>query len=439
MMLRLNVEKLCQEIAAFDGIRNVGKLRSAVGLLTAKVPLAVGELCHVNDRQQRPVLAEVVGFDNGFAQLMPFRNTVGLYEGSPVVGLGRRFRVPTGERLLGRVIDGLGEPIDGKGPLGNHLWRSICDHTPSPLDRPAIKKPFITGQRAIDGLLTCGCGQRVGLFSGSGVGKSTLLGEIAKGSQCDFNVIVLIGERGREVRPFIDDCLGPIGLARSVVVVSTSDQPALTRIRAAQLAVTIADDFRQQGAHVLFLLDSLTRMAMAQREIGLLQGEPPSARGYTPSVFQQLSTTLEQLGQTNEGTITGILTVLVDGDELEEPVSDAVRSMVDGHVVLDRKLAEKGHYPAIDVGRSLSRVFYDVTDAAHHRESSSLRAILATHEEVADLIRVGAYVTGSSAQIDKAIGLMPAVGLFLRQQIGQYSTFDQTRQAMDRIAAAWPN
>ncbi|MEX2287352.1 MAG: EscN/YscN/HrcN family type III secretion system ATPase, partial [Planctomycetaceae bacterium] len=261
---------------------------------------------------------------------------------------------------------------------------------------------------------------------------------IAKGAESDLNVIVQIGERGREVRPFIEDCLGPKGLARSIVVVSTSDETPLMRVRAAETSVAIADYFRGKGANVLFLMDSLTRLATAQREIGLLLGEPPSARGYTPSVFQLLSNVLERLGMSAEGSITGVLTVLVDGNDMDEPVSDAVRAMLDGHIILDRQIAEKGHFPAISVPHSLSRVIRDVTDSEHQTAAQKLRNILATHAEVDVLIRVGAYAKGNSAQVDRAVALMPALQMFLRQAIETYSPFDETRQAMAQIAAAWP-
>lgn len=305
------------------------------------------------------------------------------------------------------------------------------------MERPHIDTPFVTGQRVLDGLMTLGQGQRVGLFAGGGVGKSTLLGEIAKRARCDLNVIALIGERGREVRPFIKECLTDAGLERSIVVVATADQPALTRIRAAQTAVTIADYFRRQGENVLFLLDSLTRLANAQREVGLLLNEPPSARGFPPSVFQLLATTLEMLGRTEDGSITSILTVLVDGDDVDEPVSDAVRAILDGHIILDRKLAERGHYPAVSVGQSLSRLFRDVTSETQQSAAQKIREIISTYDDSSDLIRIGAYQQGSSDKVDRAISLLPAVEMFLKQPIDQFSPFEDTLQLMNRIAAAW--
>jgi flagellum-specific ATP synthase len=345
--------------------------------------------------------------------------------------------VPAGRGLLGRVLDGLGRPLDGKGELMGCTWQSLHHSAPLAMERARIREPFVTGQRPVDSLLTCGRGQRIGIFAGSGVGKSTLLGEIAKGAVSDINVIALIGERGREVTPFLEDCLGPEGMKRSVVIVATCEQSPLMRVRAAQAAITMADWFRDQGLNVLFMLDSLTRLAMAQREMGLALGEPPSARGYTPSCFQLLASTVERLGNAARGSITGLLTVLVDGDDLDEPISDAVRSLVDGHIVLDRALAERGHYPAINIGRSISRIANEVTDGEQQRAARKLRAILATYAEAEDLIRIGAYARGSSPQIDRAVELLPAVGAFLRQEVGQHSTFAQTRETMLRLAAAW--
>jgi flagellum-specific ATP synthase len=347
-------------------------------------------------------------------------------------------QVPVGDGLLGRIVDGLGRPLDGKGPLGNCRPRLVSQQAPAAMARARIRQPFVTGQRALDGLLTFGRGQRVGIFAGSGVGKSTLLGEIAKGSDADVNVIALVGERGREVRPFLDDCLGPDGLARSVVVIATCDQTPLLRVRAGQVATTMADHFRAQGRHVLLMLDSLTRLAVAQRELGLALGEPPSARGYTPSVFQLLANLVERMGNAADGSITGILTVLVDGDDLDEPISDAVRSLVDGHIVLDRRLAEMGRYPAVNISRSISRIAGDVTDAAHQEAARKFRQAMAVYEEAEDLIRIGAYAKGSSPPIDRAIELQPKIRAFLKQCVNERSTLAQTRAGLDEIAAAWP-
>lgn len=436
-MLRLNVEELTKKVKKCDAFQTVGKLRSARNLLTARFPAAVGDLCEIHAAHGEPQLAEVIGFQNGTTQILPYEPTTGLEPNSRVVGLNRPLTFPFGQQLLGRVINGLGEPIDGKGPIRGTDWTPALVTPPPPLGRPRIDRPFVTGQRVLDGLITLGQGQRVGLFAGSGVGKSTLLGEIAKGATSDVNVIALIGERGREVRPFLDDCLGQEGLKRSVTVVSTADQTPLMRVRAAKTAIAMADAFRKQGANVLLMLDSMTRVAVAQREIGIQLGEPPTARGYTPSVFQMLSQLLEQLGASEAGTITGIVTVLVDGDDMDEPISDAVRSIVDGHVVLDRHLAEKGHFPAINVSRSVSRVCRDVCSPEHLAAATALRAILATYEEVADLIRMGAYAQGSSAEIDKAIKLMPAIQQLVQQEVGENTSFEDTIGAVLQIAAAW--
>ena len=388
-MLNLNLDRMHRAVRSCDLCREAGKLRSSTGLLTCSMRAAVGDLCQILVPGRPPVLAEVIGFQDNLAYLAPFDSGEKLQPGLTVMPADEGFRVPVGRGLLGRVIDGLGRPLDGAGPLTDCRFTSVHRTPPPALQRSRIRRPLTTGQRAIDGLLTCGHGQRVGIFAGSGVGKSTLLGEIARGSDADVNVIALIGERGREVKPFLEDCVGAEGMRRSVVMVATSEQSPLMRVRAAQVAITLADHFRDGNANVLFMLDSLTRLAMAQRELGLMLGEPPSARGYTPSVFQLLATTVERLGNAAVGGITAILTVLVDGDDLDEPIADAVRSLVDGHICLDRRLAERGHYPAIDVARSVSRVAHEVTDDKHRDAARRMRAILSTYAEVEDLIRIG--------------------------------------------------
>lgn len=428
---------MSHRIRSFDAFRSVGALTSVRGVLSASLPATVGELCELRSPHRPPQLAEVVGFSQDTAKILPFEDPEGLSQTDTVVGLSRRHRAPFGEQLRGRVVNALGIPIDGSRPLRCRRSLPVTLSVPSPLTRSRIRQPFVTGQRVIDGLLTCGVGQRVGLFSGSGVGKSTLLGEIARGSSSDINVIALVGERGREVRPFLEDCLGADGLRKSVIVVSTSEQSPLMRVRAAQTAITIADGFRRQGRSVLLLLDSMTRIAMAQREIGLLLGEPPTARGYTPSVFQLLSRLLEQLGNSDRGSITGIVTVLVDGDDMDEPIADAVRSIVDGHVVLSRQLAQQGHYPAVDVGQSISRVLTYVTGAEQQSAARKLRALRNTYEQASDLIRIGAYKSGASPEIDDAIRLLPALNMFLRQQPGEYSDYETTRSALHQIASSW--
>lgn len=437
-MLGLDLSAMNESITKTPLYRMGGRLRSVTGVMTCNIPAAVGDHCAILPKQGDPVLAEVIGFEKDLAYLVPFDSAENLQPGMPVIRKGSRLKVPTGNNLLGRVIDGLGRPLDEKGPLLGCPLRPVNGPAPAALVRQRIREPFVTGIRAIDSVLTCGLGQRVGIFAGSGVGKSTLLGEIARGSNADVNVIALIGERGREVGPFLEDCLGPAGMARSVVVVATCEQTPLMRLRASQAAIAIADSFRESGANVLFMIDSLTRLAMAQRELGLLLGEPPSARGYTPSVFQVLANTIERLGNAAVGGITALLTVLVDGGDLDEPISDAVRSLVDGHIVLDRKIAERGFYPAIDVSRSVSRVATDVVDRPHALAARKLRSILATHAEVQDLIRIGAYSRGSSPQVDKAIELMPRVEKFLKQDVGERSSFEQTRTALSQLISAWP-
>lgn len=437
-MLGLDLPSLNRSITTTPLYRMGGRLKSVTGLMTCNLPAAVGDHCAILPKEGDPVLAEVIGFEKDLAYLVPFDPAENLRPGMPVIRKGRGLTVPTGRNLLGRVIDGLGRPLDDLGPISGCPLRPVNRPAPPALERQRIRQPFVTGIRTIDSTLTCGRGQRVGIFAGSGVGKSTLLGEIAKGSEADVNVIALIGERGREVAPFLEDCLGPEGMARSVVIVATCEQTPLMRVRASQAAIAVADYFREEGSNVLFMIDSLTRLAMAQRDLGLMLGEPPSSRGYTPSVFQTLANTVERLGNAAVGGITALLTVLVDGGDMDEPISDCVRSLVDGHIVLDRKIAEKGFYPAIDVSRSVSRVATDVIDRDHALAARKLRAILATHAEVQDLIRIGAYVRGSSPQVDKALELMPRIEKFLKQDVNEPSGFEQTRAGLFQIAAAWP-
>jgi flagellum-specific ATP synthase len=436
-MFPLDREALRQRIRRVPMYRKGGLLRSSNGMLTCTMQAAVGDQCEILCPGREPLLAEVIGFSDRTAFLMPYDSAESLRSGLPAIRLGPNASIPTGPGTLGRVMDGLGRPIDGKGPIRDCEPWPINRPGPPALERSRIRKPFVTGQKVIDSLLTCGRGQRIGIFSGSGIGKSTLLGEIANGAESDVNVIGLIGERGREVGPFLEDCLGAHGLGRSVVVVATSEQSPLMRVRACQAAIGIADYHRERGANVLLLIDSMTRLAMAQREIGLRLGEPPSSRGYTPSVFQLLATSVERLGNSVRGGITALLTVLVDGDDMNEPISDAIRSMVDGHIVLDRRIAERGMYPAVDVARSISRVAIDVVDSEHAAAARKLRAVLATYADVRDLIRIGAYARGSSPQIDRACDLMPAIERFLRQPIGERCSFDQTRRELIQIAAQW--
>jgi flagellum-specific ATP synthase len=434
-MVAVNVEQLKRRMAS-GAFQNAGRLISARGVLTTTLNAGLGEMCELTPSNGEPVAAEVIGFDRGHTQLLSYQPVEGLKNGNLVTSHGRKLQAPVGSQLLGRVIDGLGQPLDGGPSMETLARQEVLVSAPDALARPRIEKPFITGQRVIDGLLTCGRGQRVALMAGSGVGKSMLLGEIAKGAESDINVVALIGERGREVQPFLEDCLGD-GLGKSVVVVATSEQPALMRVRAAQTAVTIADGFRRMGKHVLLMVDSITRLAMAQREIGLSLGEPPGSRGYTPSVFRLLPSLLEQLGNSPEGSITGILTVLVDGDDLDEPVTDAVRSIVDGHIVLNRKLAEKGHFPAIDVSASISRVMHDVTSQQHRNMARDVRSVWTTLREVEDLVRIGAYQKGASPKVDLALAMESGLLNFLQQSLNKRSTFQQTSTAMQAISHQW--
>ena len=335
------------------------------------------------------------------------------------------------------MVDGLGRPIDGKGPLRGTERRRLDQASPPPLSRKKITEPLVFGIRSLDGLLTCGKGQRIGIFSGSGVGKSTLLGEIARVSEADVNVLALVGERGREVRQFLDESLGPEGLARSVVVVATSDTSPVQRVKATFTAVSIAEYFRDQGKHVLFMMDSLTRMAQAQREIGLAAGEPPTTKGYCPSVFSIMPKLTERLGAAEVGSITGILTVLVEADDLSDPVADSARSLLDGHVVLSRQLAELGRYPAVDILGSVSRLMPAVTDDAHAAAARSFRAIYATYRGAEDLINIGALAPGANRRIDQAVSLIDRVNAFLVQPVGERSSFEETRRQMMEITETW--
>jgi flagellum-specific ATP synthase len=398
-----------------------GRVSDLIGLIVEATGLEaeIGQVCHVEaGRSREPVPAEVVGFRSGRTLLMPLGDLQGLAPGHAVVATGRPVSVPVGAELLGRVLDGLGHPIDSH-PLTARDRRAIEGSPPDPLQRTRITDQVSLGVRALDALVPCGRGQRLGIFAGSGVGKSSLLGMIARSTSADVNVIALVGERGREVREFIERDLGPEGLARSVVVVATSDQPALVRIKAALTATTIAEAFRDEGADVMLMMDSVTRFAMAQREVGLAIGEPPATRGYTPSVFAMLPKLLERSGTSANGSITGLYTVLVDGDDFNEPIADAVRSILDGHVVLTRELAHAGHYPAVDVLQSVSRLVGEVQDADTRAAAQEARSLLAAYHDKRDLIAIGAYERGTDPQTDRAIDARPALEAFLRQSVDQ--------------------
>ena len=400
-------------------------------------PVGVGELCEIRLSTGRRVLAEVVGFNDQNRILLPLEGVEGISPGDTVLARTAPRYIPLGESILGRVIDGLGRGIDGKGPLVGEDRRALNNPAPPPLSRRRITEPLELGIRAFDGLLTCGKGQRVGIFSGSGVGKSTLLGEIAKSSQADVNVVCLVGERGREVKHFLEESLGPEGLARSVVVVATSDVSPIQRVKSAFTAICVAEYFRDQGRDVLMLMDSITRFAQAQREIGLAAGEPPTTRGYCPSVFSLLPKLTERLGCSSRGSITGMLTVLVEGDDMNDPVADSVRSLLDGHVVLTRKLAERGHYPAIDICRSISRLMNSVTTPEHQQAAMHFRQIYTTYLNNEDLINIGALTPGHNAKIDQAVSLIDRINEFLVQPVGTRTSLRDTAAWMGEITRSW--
>jgi flagellum-specific ATP synthase len=401
-------------------------------------PVGMGELCDIHLLDGRTIPAEVVGFHDQNRVLMPLEGIEGVSPSDTVTARRTPRTIRVGRALLGRVLDGLGRPIDGKGPIDAGQTRHLDNVSPEPLKRQRITEPLRLGVRSIDGLSTVGKGQRMGIFSGSGVGKSVLLGEIAKNTSADVNVLALVGERGREVREFIEECLGPDGLARSVVCVATSDASPIQRVKVAFQAVAIAEYFRDQGGDVLMMMDSITRFAHAQREIGLAAGEPPTTKGYCPSVYSLLPKLVERMGRSDTGTITGILTVLVDGDDLSDPVADCVRSLLDGHVVLERKLAEKGHYPAVDILQSVSRLMNVVTNPEHQIAARRLKAIYATYHDAEDLINIGAYVPGANRRIDMAVELIEQVRAFLIQETGAEAfSIDETAQRLVQITQAW--
>ena len=416
--MAIDWQHLRQRAASFNPRPVLGEVSGLAGLLvTADGPAAdVGEVCCLMAPDgSRRLLAEVVGFRQQELVLMPLGELQGVGPGWRVRGGIGRLPVGVGPGLLGRVIDALGQPLDDRGPIEYTAAYPLLAPPPNPLQRSRIRAPLGTGVRVIDGLLTCGRGQRLGIFAGSGVGKSTLLGMLTRGTEAAATVVALVGERGREVREFIEKDLGPEGLARSVVVVATSDQPAVLRIRAAHAATAIAEHLRDQGQDVLLLMDSVTRLAMAQREVGLAVGEPPTTRGYPPSVFALLPRLLERSGTAARGSITALYTVLVDGDDMNEPIADAVRGILDGHVVLSRHLAAGGHFPAVDVLQSVSRVMPDVVPGEHLRAAEAFRATLATYQEAEDLVNIGAYQKGSNAGIDRALALRESMLAFLRQ------------------------
>ncbi len=426
--------------------RTRGKVVNVIGLTieSAGPDAKLGDICLIypkkkdsdtgNENQPKPAMAEVVGFKDNHVQLMPYENTSGIGNGSIVENTDSPLRVNVGDGLLGKTLDGLGR-IDGtsygKGvALEGGVAYSVENQPPDPMTRDPISDVLPLGVKAVDGLLTVGKGQRIGIFAGSGVGKSTLLGMFARNTQADINVIALIGERGREVREFIERDLGEEGMRRSIVVCATSDKPALERLKAAKTATSIAEYFRDKGKDVLLMMDSLTRFSMAQREIGLASGEPPVSRGYPPSVYAEMPKLLERAGKSKKGSITGLYTVLVDGDDMNEPITDTARGILDGHIVLNRKLAQKNHYPAIDVLASISRCMSAIADPEHKKAAGKLKNVLATYNDAEDLINIGAYRSGANKNIDYAVSKIELVNSFLMQETDQKFTFEEIRQTL---------
>jgi flagellum-specific ATP synthase len=428
----VKMEKYIRRLERTRTIKVNGKVNKLVGLtIESRGPMVtVGDVCQIEPNVGAPILTEVVGFRENDVLLMPLGDLGSIGPGNDVVTTGRSLQIPVGPHLLGRILDGLGQPIDGKGPLECNQHYPVNQQPPNPLTRKRINQSLSVGVRCIDGLLTVGRGQRVGLFAGSGVGKSTLLGMMARNTEADINVIALIGERGREVREFIEKDLGEEGLAKSVVIVATSDQPPLVRIKGALVATSIAEYFRDQGQDVVLMMDSVTRFAMAQREVGLAVGEPPTTRGYTPSVFAMLPRLLERAGTGSVGTITAFYTVLVDGDDMNEPVADAVRGILDGHIVLSRTLANRGHFPAIDVLASISRVMNDLVAPDHRRAANTIKKLSSIYKDSEDLINIGAYQRGSNLQIDRAIQYAASIEQFTRQDVQERSNLESTMSAL---------
>lgn len=423
-----------KSLSGRDFYQKVGKVTQVIGLTIQVEGIKgfVGEVCRIEIDHRRHVLAEVVGFRNEKVLLMPLGELTGIGPGCLVYPTGKPLSIKVCDNLFGKILNGLGDPIDGE-----NLYRdkevAIYRAPPNPLKRKNIEETMRTGVRSIDGLLTCGVGQRLGIFAGSGVGKSTLLGKISRFSDADVNVIALIGERNRELRNVIDKDLGEEGLKKSVVVCATSDQPALVRIKGAFTATAIAEYFRDQGLKVMFIMDSVTRFAMAQREVGLAIGEPPTTKGYTPSVFALLPKLLERSGTAEKGSITAFYSVLVDGDDMNEPIADAVRGILDGHIVLSRKLASQNHFPSIDIQESISRLMKQIVDKEHYALAGQIRDSLAVYEKSEDLINVGAYVKGSNHNLDEAIALHDRLLEFLQQEDEEASSLEDTLKAMKRL------
>jgi len=432
---KIDVDKY-KKIADKAFFRKLGKVVNVVGLTieSAGPDAKLGDLCCIypeNDENVAPILTEVVGFKNKKTLLMPYDAVDGIGLGCIVENTDQPLTVQVGEQLLGKTLDGLGRPVAGEAIDG--IPYPVEANPPDPMSRAIIDEVLPLGVKAVDGLITVGKGQRIGIFAGSGVGKSTLMGMFARNTKADVNVIALIGERGREVREFIERDLGEEGMKRSVVVVATSDRPALERNKAAKTATSIAEYFRDQGKDVLLMMDSLTRFSMAQREIGLASGEPPVTRGYPPSVYSEMPKLLERAGRSMEGSITGLYTVLVDGDDFNEPITDTARSILDGHIMLNRKLGHKNHYPAIDILQSISRCMSQIADREHKQAASRLKSVLATYNEAEDLINIGAYKSGSNPSIDYAISKIDVVNSFLRQDVESKFDFEESVKMLEAL------
>ena len=432
----MNLEKIKEALTREDFCTYIGKVKRISGMMIEATgsKYRIGEVCAIStDTIDKVVYAEVVGFNDGRVLLMPYEDIKGIGLGNTVKSTRNKLKIPVGDFLIGRIVDAKGQPMDDGSDFQTNDYCYVDNEFINPLSRPRIDKSLSFGVKAIDGILTIGKGQRMGIFAGSGVGKSTLLGMVAKNVKADINVIALVGERGREVREFIEKDLGEEGLKRSVLVVATSDQPAMLRVKCALVATTIAEYFRDTGRDVLLMMDSLTRFAMAQREIGLLTGEPPVARGYTPSIYSELPKLLERSGNFNKGSITGIYTVLVEGDDTNEPIADTVRGIVDGHIVLTRKLANSNHFPAIDINASVSRLMIDIVNKEHNAYVKKLRDILSLYYANYDLISIGAYKKGTNPALDDAIGKIDKVNEFLKQDINESFTFEETFKLMEEI------
>ncbi len=432
----LNLKFSHDRLGRADSLIEFGVIEKVVGnSIESHGPnVTTGSVCwtEIGDRR---IPLEVIGFNEGRVITMPLGKPEGIKQGDSVYASGQVATIGVGEQLMGRVLDGLGRPIDGR-PVSDTLeYQSLYAEPSNPLTRDPIRDPIQTGVRSIDGLLTCGLGQRVGIFGGSGVGKSTLLGMIARYTSADLNVIAMVGERGREVREFLENDLGDDGLKRSVVFVATSDQPALVRIRAAFAATAAAEYFQKRGKNVLLMMDSVTRFAMAQREVGLAAGEPPTTKGYTPSVFSLLPRLLERAGKFNIGSITAFYTVLVEADDMNDPIADSVRSILDGPIVLDRDLSTQGHFPSIDVLSSNSRLMTQMIDADHQKSANEIRDLMGTYKKAEDLIQIGAYKKGSNARIDTAVGRIDSINTFLRQGSEEHSEMNATREQLVQLAA----